>query len=138
MALHVIDFGSLGALIHVGIRVGADYEAAGLGGAPRSYSALIDTGASVSAISPRVAAEVQPLILGITSMERVGAQSLTLTKYAIRLRFEGHLTPGRWFDLIAVETTPATPGVDVLIGQDILSQIMLLSNGPLGKLVLMY
>ena len=58
--------------------------------------------------------------------------------YEIRLKLDGHLTPGRWFDLIAVETAPATPGVDVLIGQDLLLQLTLLYNGPLGKLVLMY
>ncbi len=32
----------------------------------------------------------------------------------------------------------ATPGVDVLIGKDLLLQLTLLYNGPLGKLVLMY
>ena len=58
--------------------------------------------------------------------------------YDIRLKFDGHLTPGRWFELEAVETAPATPGVDVLIGQDLLANLTLLYNGPLGKLVLMY
>jgi hypothetical protein len=33
---------------------------------------------------------------------------------------------------------PATPGNDVLIGQDLLLRLTLLYNGPLGKLVLMY
>jgi hypothetical protein len=59
-------------------------------------------------------------------------------RYDLRLKFEGHLSPGRWFDLTVVETAPATPGVDVLIGQDLLLRLTLLYNGPLGKLVLMY
>jgi hypothetical protein len=58
--------------------------------------------------------------------------------YDIRLKFDSHLLPGRWFDLEAIETAPATPGVDVLIGQDLLLKLTLLDNGPLGKLVLMY
>jgi hypothetical protein len=40
--------------------------------------------------------------------------------------------------LRVVETAPATPGVDVLIGQDLLLQLTLLYNGPIGKLVLTY
>jgi hypothetical protein len=64
MALHVIDMGPLGPLIQVGVRAGAASEAAGLGGAPRSYIALIDTGASNTAISSKVVAEVQPLSFG--------------------------------------------------------------------------
>ena len=81
---------------------------------------------------------MQPQPAGIRSLTRVGATSLTLSMYEIRLKFEGHLSPGRWFDLRVVETAPATPGVDVLIGQDLLLQLTLLYNGPLGKLVLMY
>ncbi len=58
MALYVVNIGPPGPLIEVGIRVGAGYDAMGRGGAPHSYVALIDTGASRSAISPRVVADV--------------------------------------------------------------------------------
>lgn len=138
MALHVIDIGPPGPLIQVGIRVGAGSDASGRGGAPRSYIALIDTGASTSAISPRVAADVQPQYVGGTSLKRPGAPSIEVRRYEIRLKFDGHLTPGRWLDLITAETAPATPGVDVLIGRDLLSRLTLLYNGPIDKLVLMY
>jgi hypothetical protein len=138
MALHVVDIGPPGPLSQVGIRVGTAFEAMGRGGAPHSYTALVDTGAARSTISPRIVADVQPRSVGSTNLERVGATLFTITTYGIRLKFEGHLTPGRWFDLTVAETTPATPGVDVLIGQDLLLQLTLLYNGPLGKLVLMY
>lgn len=138
MALHVIDIGSPGPLIQVGVRVGAEFEASGCGGAPRSYHALIDTGASTTAISPKVVAEVQLQRLGVRTLDRAGAVAVLGYIYDIRLKFESHLAPGRWFDLKAVETTPATPGVDVLIGQDLLLKLTMLSNGPLGKLILMY
>src|SRR5262249_1346236 len=114
------------------------YEAIGRGGAPHSYVALVDTGASRSAISPRVVADVQPQRLADAAFQRPGAATGTGQIYSIPLKLEGHLSPGRWFELRAVETTPATPGVDVLIGQDLLQNFTLLYNGPIGKLVLMY
>jgi Retroviral aspartyl protease len=138
MALQVVDIGPLGPLIQVGIRAGTAFEAIGRGGAPHSYTALIDTGASRSTISRRVVVDVQPQSAGSTSLTRAGAAPLTIKRYEIRLKFQSHLAPDRWFDLMVVETTPATPGVDVLIGQDLLLQLTLLYNGPLGKLVLMY
>jgi hypothetical protein len=138
MALYVVDIGPPGPLIEVGIRVGAGYEAMGRGGAPRSYVAPIDTGASRSAISPRVVADVQPQRIADAALRRPGAITGTGHIYSIRLKLEGHLSPGRWFDSRAVETAPATPGVDVLIGQDLLLNFTLLYNGPLGKVVLMY
>lgn len=138
MALHVIDIGPPGPLIQVGIRASAVFEAAGRGGAPHSYTALIDTGASASAISSRVIAQVQPLSIGSANLNRVGVAVFPVMIYDLRLKFEGHLAPGRWFDLRVIETAPATPGVDVLIGQDLLLELTLLHNGPLGKLVLMY
>jgi len=138
MALHVIDIGPPGPLIQVGVRVGAAFEAVGHGGAPQSYTALIDTGASTTAISPKVVAAVQPQRARHTTLRRIGSAPLALTMYRIRLKFDSHLTPGRWFDLEAVETAPVTPGVDLLIGQDLLLMITFFFNGPLGKLILMY
>jgi hypothetical protein len=138
MPLHVVDIGHPGPLIQVGVRVGPEYEAIGRGGAPHSYTALIDTGASRSAISPRVVADVQPQRIGEAALKRPGAVSDAGHIYSIRMKFEGHLSAGRWFDLKVIGSAPATPGVDVLIGQDLLLHLTLLYNGPLSKLVLMY
>jgi len=138
MPLYVVDIGPAGPLIQVGVRVGAAFEAIGRGGAPHSYTALIDTGASRSAISPRVVADVQPQRIGDAALRRPGAVADAGHIFGIRLKFDDHLTPGRWFELKAIETAPATPGIDVLVGQDLLLQLTLLYNGPLGKLVLMY
>jgi predicted aspartyl protease len=138
MALHVIDIGPPGPLIQVGVRVGAAWENAGRGGAPRSYTALIDTGASITAISPKVVNEVQPQPGSHATLRRIATAPLALNMHYVRVKSEDHLTPGRWFDLEAVETTPVTPGVDILIGQDLLLMLTLLYNGPLGKLVVMY
>jgi hypothetical protein len=138
MAVHVLDIGPLGSLIQVGLRVGAAFEAAGLGNAPRSCPALIDTGATTTAIDPNVLQALRPQLIGRPPVMRPGAAPRHGLSYDVRLKFEHHLTPGRWFDLEVIQATPATPGVDVLIGLDLLLKLTLISNGPLGKLVLMY
>jgi hypothetical protein len=40
--------------------------------------------------------------------------------------------------LAVVEVTPATPGVDVLIGRDLLQEVTMLYDGPNKKLVFMF
>jgi hypothetical protein len=44
----------------------------------------------------------------------------------------------RWFNVEAIAVPPASVGVDVLIGQDILSQIVMSWDGPRWKVLLMY
>jgi hypothetical protein len=138
MALHVIDIGLAGPLIQVGVRVGAKFDAAGRGGAPGSYVALIDTGAATSAISPRVISDLQPQRLALTTLARAGVAGSACYVYDVRLKFDSHLVPGKWFEVEPIGTAPATAGVDILIGQDLLLKLTVLYNGPLGKLVLMY
>jgi predicted aspartyl protease len=137
MAFRTLDVEPLGPLIQVGVRVGAAFAAAGYGGAPHSYIALIDTGASSSAISPQVVNKVRPQLTGTAPVGRAGTNIIVNT-HDIAIKFEHHLQPGTWFDMEAVEVAPATPGVDVLIGRDLLKRVTLLYDGLNGKLVLMY
>jgi len=137
MAFRVLDVDPLGPLIQVGVRVGVAFAAAGYGGTPRVYNALIDTGASSTGISPRVVNDVRPQLTGKAPVGRVGA-SLIVNAYDIGIKFEHYLQPGPWYDLEAVEVAPATPGVDVLIGRDMLKKVTLLYDGLNGKLVLMH
>jgi hypothetical protein len=137
MPLRVFDVGPAGALIQVGIRVGKAFAAVGLGGAPRSYVGLIDIGASRTAISPQVVAELQPRLLRPRHVVRPGTSFIADT-YELQLKLDHHLQPGTWYDVEAVEVAPASPGVDVLIGRDLLKHVTLLYDGPNGKLVLMY
>jgi predicted aspartyl protease len=136
MAFFVLDVGPTGPLIQVGVSVGAKSAQAGLGGAPRSYTALIDTGASGSAISPKVVGEIQPKLVRRVPVERAGAK-VVADVYAVRIKLAHHLQPGRWYELEAVEIAPASPGVNVLIGRDLLENTTLLYDGSNGKLVLM-
>lgn len=137
MAFQVLDVEPLGPLVQVGVQVGAVFAAAGLGGAPRSYTALIDTGASLTAISPTVVNEVQPQRTGTAPVGRVGATS-TAEVYDIRIKFEHHLQPGAWYDLSVVKVTPVTPGVDILIGRDLLKNVTMFYDGTNGKLYIIF
>jgi hypothetical protein len=136
MAFLVLDVGPMGPLIQVGVSVRSNYAQAGLGGAPRSYNALIDTGASRSAISPKVVGELRLEFVDSVPVERVGA-NIFADLYAVRIKLAHHLQPGRWYELEAVEVAPASPGVDVLIGRDLLENTTLLYDDSNGKLVVM-
>jgi hypothetical protein len=139
MPTHVLDISPSGPLVYVGLSVGSTYAVAGLGGPPQTCSALVDTGSTVTAISPAVRRRLQPQQTGRLPVSRIGGTAGMLKPlFDVRLKLMGHLEPFRWFDLEVVETAPASPGIDVLIGQDLLSQLTMLFHGPLGKLVLMY
>jgi hypothetical protein len=138
MPIHVIDMGLVGPLIGIGLSVGRIQAAAGRGGPPGTFNGLIDTGASTTAISNRVRKSLQLRQLSRIPVWRPGGIRATASSFDIRLKFEGHLAPFPWFDLEVVETNPATPGVDLLIGQDLLLQVTMVYNGPLAKLVVMY
>jgi hypothetical protein len=58
--------------------------------------------------------------------------------YDVRIRFGGHALSGRWFNPEAVEVPPATAGVDVLIGMELLLQIDMTWFGPRRLLLLSY
>jgi predicted aspartyl protease len=138
MAFHSYDVGKLGCLLQVGFKVGRTYARAGKGGPPSSWTALIDTGASMTSISPAIVRNLSPQPLKRAIIDRPDAEAESTLIYAVELKFDGHLSPGRWFDLDVVAAQPATPGIDVLIGMDLLMQFHLYLSGPGGKLVLSY
>ena len=137
---HRITVGPLGPLIQVGLNVGAVQARSGLGGPPLSRTGLIDTGASRTAISEAVLQALQLSSIGTTSYVRPGVPEVLVAKYAIRLNFEGHLSKNPWFDLGSVRrcADPATPGVDVLVGMDVLSQLALFYEASNGTMILAY
>jgi hypothetical protein len=63
--------------------------------------------------------------------------------YDIRIAFEPDPQQaqwwlrGRWFNVEALGAPPASAGVDVLIGQDLLHKIVMSWDGPRWKLLLM-
>src|SRR3954447_4085377 len=137
MAFRVLDVDPVGPLIQVGIRVGPAFAGAGYGGAPQSYTALIDTGASSTAISPRVVRDVRPQLTGTAPIGRAGA-TLIAEVYDIGIKFEDHLHHGTWYELRVVKVTPATPGVDVLLGRDLLEHVTMLYDGSNQKTAIIF
>ena len=142
MAVHVMN--SVPPLIQVGIRTNRPGSSRGRGAKPLLKTALIDTGASITAIHPGIVTALQPLELGKVELARPGAESLWAPTHDIRIAFEPDpdqarwQITGRWFDAEAIAARPASAGIDVLIGQDILSQIVMSWDGPRWKLLLMY
>jgi hypothetical protein len=107
-------------------------------------NALVDTGANRTAIAPGRINFLGPQRVGKDVFIRPDGTRVLTNTYAVRLGFEPDLADPdwpltvRWFDVVAVSVAPATPGVDVLIGQDILSEIVLSWDGPRSRLLLMY
>jgi hypothetical protein len=135
---HRITVGPFGPLIQVGLNVGSSQAVRGLGGPPQSVTGLIDTGAVRTAISRSVYQALQPAIIGTTSYRRPGVAPVFVATYAVRLNFQGHLTSNPWFELEVLVTDPATPGVEVLVGMDVISQLVLFYEGVNGTMVLTY
>jgi hypothetical protein len=136
MPIVPIPLGLAGPLLDVGLSVPKAYVP--WGGPPGTWKALIDTGADMTAISPNVVAALKPMQIGVQAVGRPGGGPVMCDTYDVRIRFGGHATPGRWFHLEAVEVPPATAGVDVLIGMELLLQIDRAWFGPRRLLFLSY
>jgi hypothetical protein len=54
------------------------------------------------------------------------------------LEIEPHTGPGRTFTLEVLEEKPVTPGVEVLLGHDLLRKVLMIWDGPRDKLLLTY
>jgi hypothetical protein len=142
MAVHVLN--SMPPLIQVGIRTNRPGQARGLGDKLLLKTALIDTGAMMTAIVPPIISALRPRKLGNIEISRPGMESLWAQTYDIRVAFEPDpkheewWLRGRWFNVEAIGTPPASVGVDVLIGQDTLSQVVMSWDGPRRRRHLMY
>ena len=142
MAVHVL--GTMPPITQVGISVSSSYLSRGLGGQPVARTALLDSGASMTAIDPRVITALQPLQLGAVEVARPHGATVWVPTYDVCLAFEPDLQQGqwsqhgRWFNVEVIVATPASVGVDVLVGQDLLRQVVLSWDGPRGRLLLMY
>ena len=138
MPAHTIHLASglNGPHILVGINVGTIHAA--WGGPPGTWNALIDTGSTSTAISPVVRSALSPRVIGKARVSRPILGNVCEETYFIRLKFEGHPGQGRWFGLEVIESQPSTPGVDVLIGMDLLVRIKMMWDGPNRHVILSY
>jgi hypothetical protein len=136
MAIHVLST-TLPA-VQVRLSVGGAYSSHGLGATSVTASALIDTGAAITAIGSRVKAALNPRQIGTVLYQRPGQAASWVPSYLAQLEVEAHQKPGRRFNLEVIEENPATPGIDVLVGQDLLEKVVMVWDGPRGRLLLTY
>jgi hypothetical protein len=136
MPVFPLDLTSDGARIDLGVSPPQGYLTPRT--RPRSWRALIDTGAAVTAVSPSVVLMHQPPQIGVLYASRAGGVASRCASYEIRLSLGGHLGKRRWFALEAMEIQPATPGVDILIGMDLLIKLELTWLGPARRAFLSY
>jgi predicted aspartyl protease len=93
-------------------------------------TAVIDTGANHSAISPDVikALGIEPM--ATAEVDRIGVAGAVIGIYPVRIAIlatEGTFNP---FDVAAAGVRPSTHGADVIIGLDILQEFTFTYRGP--------
>ena len=64
---------------------------------PATWRALVDTGASITVVSPSVISRLTPQLIGYAPVHRAGGVVDFQPTYDLRIRFGGHAGPGRWF-----------------------------------------
>jgi predicted aspartyl protease len=97
--------------------------------------ALIDTGASMTAIHPAIVAELESQPIGMTDIRRADGSTEWVPTYYFSMTILRR--DGVAFAVEAVAATPASP-CDVLIGRDLLSRWLMVYDGPTNSLIISY
>jgi hypothetical protein len=109
---------------------------------PQTIRALIDTGASRTAIHPAALGLIHSIPAGTAKVRRPGSRSAfrVVDLHDVRLAFAGASTPlaAAWAEIEAVAVVPADPGILALIGRDMLAHCQFLYDGWRGELLLVY
>jgi hypothetical protein len=145
MPLLTGPIGAEGALVDIFValstpRVDA-LKAAGMGfPPPKKVRALIDTGASISSISPQIAKGLGLVPTGITSISSAttGSAPQNCNLYDVCLAFVQPSIKVLGVNIPVIEVELFTPGVDVLLGRDMLRQCLCIYDGPGGTFILAF
>lgn len=135
MAIHTLS--ALLPTFQVELRVPPASIAHG-GGHPMTRIALVDTGSTITAISPAVKGALNPSPLGKALYHPRGQNPIWIDTYLVILEIEPHTHPSRTFALEVIEEQPVTPGVDVLLGHNLLGRVVMVWDGPRDRLILTY
>jgi hypothetical protein len=96
--------------------------------------ALIDTGASITAVHPEIIGQLRPLKIGAVDVGRVGEAPQWAPTYYFTVRL-GSESGG--FGVEVVAAVPASP-CEVLIGRDLLGRWVLSWDGTGDRLLISY
>lgn len=138
MATHVWGIGRNGPLVDVRVAVGGGYASRQLGGPEQRALALIDTGATMTAISPAIIEAMWPQQVGSVPVSRPNLPCVIRPTFDVRLRFWTPDASPFWFNLEVVESQPVGQAVDVLIGTDLLNKLWMAYDGPTRQLRIWY
>jgi len=92
---------------------------------PVQVPALIDTGATGSAIAPGIAQQLGLQPVGVMNVSTPSSSNVPMPVYAIRLLLPNTIM----FETTAVEAQLQGQGIGALIGRDVLSQAVLVYIG---------
>jgi gag-polyprotein putative aspartyl protease len=107
---------------------------------PEKAKALIDTGASISSISPRIAKGLGLIPSGITPIysATTGVASQNCNLYDVCLAFVQPSIKVLGVNIPVIEVDLFTPGVDVLLGRDMLRQCLCIYDGQSRTFILAF
>lgn len=128
------DLQAVGPTIDISIAVSAAAEvalnAAGETVAPPvSVTALVDTGATGSAIARGVAQQLGLQPVAIVNVSTPSSANVPMPAYAVRLLLPNTII----FETTAIEAELAGQGIGALIGRDVLSQAVLVYIGYINE-----
>jgi predicted aspartyl protease len=98
---------------------------------PEKAKALIDTGASISSISPQIAKSLGLIPTGITAIcsATTGVAPQSSNLYDVCLAFVQPSIKVLGVTISVIEVDIFTPGVEVLLGRDMLRQCLCIYDG---------
>jgi predicted aspartyl protease len=148
MPLLRVPIGVDGPVVDLGIWIGRAAAhlqiAQGQAVAPfQTVLALIDTGASRTAIHPHALALIGSRPVGTTRIRRASTPpaSLRVDLHDVRLVFGGVSTSApraTWVEITAAAVAPANPSILALIGRDMLAHCQFVYDGLNGELLLVF
>jgi predicted aspartyl protease len=137
------SIGAEGALVDILVALSTPridaLKAAGMGyPPPEKAKALIDTGASISSISSQIAKKLGLVPSGITSIcsATTGSATQNCNLDDVCLAFVPQPIKVLGVTIPVIEVDVFTPGVDVLLGRDMLRQCLVIYDGQRSTFIL--
>jgi hypothetical protein len=133
----VTDLRGQGPAVQLSIAVTAAAEAALTAAGqpvppPVQAAALIDTGATGSAIAQGIAQQLGLQPVGVTPVSTPSSANVPMPIYAVRLLLPSSIV----YEVTAIEAQLANQGIGALIGRDVLSQAVLVYVGYMNEFTL--
>jgi predicted aspartyl protease len=138
-----VTIGSDGPAIDLAVSVGRTWAARLVAQgvsvpSPVTVRSLIDTGADISAVHPRILQQLGCRPTAAVRIRRPGMTRnfLVASLYDAEVAIDGTTRGSQWISMTVIGVAPSTPTVLALIGRDALVQCTFFYNGPRSELTL--